>query len=61
MADIGLAWVNPAPFTKPENVVNFAKNAKPWAATRCGPSIIAGAIKSREFIKTHRTIGDSRP
>jgi|GraSoiStandDraft_41_1057321.scaffolds.fasta_scaffold936410_1 REP element-mobilizing transposase RayT len=28
MADIGLAWVNPAPFTKPENVVNFAKKCK---------------------------------
>src|SRR5438309_10193612 len=24
MANIGLAWVNPAPLTKPENVVNFA-------------------------------------
>jgi hypothetical protein len=28
MADIGLAWVNPAPLTKPENVVNFAKNCE---------------------------------
>jgi probable F420-dependent oxidoreductase len=25
MANIGLAWVNPAPLTKPEYVVNFAK------------------------------------
>jgi probable F420-dependent oxidoreductase len=25
MANIGLAWVNPAPLTKPENVINFAK------------------------------------
>jgi hypothetical protein len=28
MADIGLAWVNPAPLTKPENVVNFAKKCE---------------------------------
>ena len=28
MADIGLAWVNPAPLTKPENVVNFAKQCE---------------------------------
>jgi Luciferase-like monooxygenase len=28
MADIGLAWVNPAPFAKPENVVNFAKKCE---------------------------------
>lgn len=28
MAHIGLAWVNPAPFTKPENVVNFAKKCE---------------------------------
>lgn len=28
MANIGLAWVNPAPLTKPENVVNFAKQCE---------------------------------
>jgi probable F420-dependent oxidoreductase len=28
MADIGLAWVNPAPFIKPENVINFAKKCE---------------------------------
>jgi len=28
MDDIGLAWVNPAPLTKPENVVNFAKKCE---------------------------------
>jgi probable F420-dependent oxidoreductase len=28
MANIGLAWVNPAPLTKPENVVNFAKTCE---------------------------------
>jgi probable F420-dependent oxidoreductase len=28
MRNIGLAWVNPAPLTKPENVVNFAKKCE---------------------------------
>ena len=28
MANIGLAWVNPAPLTKPENVANFAKQCE---------------------------------
>lgn len=28
MRNIGLAWVNPAPLTKPENAVNFAKNSE---------------------------------
>jgi probable F420-dependent oxidoreductase len=28
MANIGLAWVTPAPLTKPENVVNFAKKCE---------------------------------
>ena len=28
MANIGLAWVNPAPLTKSENVVNFAKKCE---------------------------------
>jgi probable F420-dependent oxidoreductase len=28
MANIGLAWVNPAPLTKPENIVNFAKKCE---------------------------------
>lgn len=28
MANIGLAWVNPAPLTKPENLVNFAKKCE---------------------------------
>ena len=28
MAKIGLAWVSPAPLTKPENVVNFAKKCE---------------------------------
>jgi probable F420-dependent oxidoreductase len=28
MRKIGLAWVNPAPQTKPENVVNFARNCE---------------------------------
>src|SRR6516165_1469413 len=28
MANIGLAFVNPAPLTKPENVVNFAKRCE---------------------------------
>jgi probable F420-dependent oxidoreductase len=28
MAHIGLAWVNPAPLTKPENVVNFATSCE---------------------------------
>lgn len=28
MAHIGLAWVNPAPLTKPENIVNFAKKCE---------------------------------
>jgi probable F420-dependent oxidoreductase len=28
MRNIGLAWVNPAPQTKPENVVNFAKKCE---------------------------------
>jgi probable F420-dependent oxidoreductase len=28
MANIGLAWVNPAPLTKPENVINFAKKCE---------------------------------
>ena len=28
MAHIGLAWVNPAPLTKPENVVTFAKKCE---------------------------------
>jgi probable F420-dependent oxidoreductase len=28
MANIGLAWVNPAPLTKPDNVINFAKKCE---------------------------------
>jgi probable F420-dependent oxidoreductase len=32
MANIGLAWVNPAPLTKPENVVNFAKKCESMGA-----------------------------
>ncbi len=28
MRKLGLAWVNPAPQTKPENVVNFARNCE---------------------------------
>jgi probable F420-dependent oxidoreductase len=28
MAHIGLAWVNPAPLTKPENIVRFAKGCE---------------------------------
>ncbi len=28
MANIGLAWVNPAPLTKPENFINFAKKCE---------------------------------
>jgi probable F420-dependent oxidoreductase len=32
MANIGLAWVNPAPLTKPENVVNFAKKCEAMGA-----------------------------
>ena len=28
MANVGLAWVNPAPLTKPENVVSFAKKCE---------------------------------
>jgi probable F420-dependent oxidoreductase len=32
MADIGLAWVNPAPLTKPENVVNFARKCEAMGA-----------------------------
>ena len=32
MADIGLAWVNPAPLTKPENIVNFAKKCEAMGA-----------------------------
>lgn len=32
MADIGLAWVNPAPLTKPQNVVNFAKKCEAMGA-----------------------------
>ena len=28
MRNIGLAWVNPAPLTKPENAVNFAKKCE---------------------------------
>ena len=28
MRKIGLAWVNPAPQTKPENAVNFAKKCE---------------------------------
>jgi probable F420-dependent oxidoreductase len=28
MANIGLAWVTPAPLTKPENVINFAKKCE---------------------------------
>ena len=28
MANIGLCFVNPAPLTKPENVVNFAKKCE---------------------------------
>ena len=28
MANIGLAWVTPAPLTKPENVVSFAKKCE---------------------------------
>lgn len=28
MANIGLAWVNPAPLTKPENVINFARKCE---------------------------------
>jgi alkanesulfonate monooxygenase SsuD/methylene tetrahydromethanopterin reductase-like flavin-dependent oxidoreductase (luciferase family) len=28
MANVGLAWVTPAPLTKPENVVNFAKTCE---------------------------------
>jgi probable F420-dependent oxidoreductase len=32
MAKIGLAWVNPAPLTKPENVLNFAKKCESMGA-----------------------------
>jgi probable F420-dependent oxidoreductase len=32
MANIGLAWVNPAPLTKPENVINFAKKCEAMGA-----------------------------
>jgi len=32
MADIGLAWVNPAPLTQPENVVNFAQKCESMGA-----------------------------
>ena len=32
MADIGLAWVNPAPLTRPENVVNFARKCEAMGA-----------------------------
>ena len=32
MPDIGLAWVNPAPLTKPGNVVNFAKKCEAMGA-----------------------------
>src|SRR5512145_2173347 len=32
MANIGLAWVNPAPLTKPENAVNFAKKCEAMGA-----------------------------
>jgi probable F420-dependent oxidoreductase len=32
MANIGLAWVNPAPLTKPENVVKFAKKCEAMGA-----------------------------
>jgi probable F420-dependent oxidoreductase len=32
MANIGLAWVNPAPLTKPENVVNFARKCETMGA-----------------------------
>ena len=31
MANIGLAFVNPAPLTRPENVVNFAKKCEAMA------------------------------
>src|SRR5262245_7445377 len=32
MANVGLAWVNPAPLTKPENVVNFARKCEAMGA-----------------------------
>ena len=32
MAKIGLAFVNPAPLTKPQNVVNFAKKCEAMGA-----------------------------
>ena len=32
MANIGLCFVNPAPLTKPENVVNFAKKCEAMGA-----------------------------
>lgn len=32
MANIGLAWVNPAPLTKGENVINFAKKTEAMGA-----------------------------
>jgi probable F420-dependent oxidoreductase len=32
MANVGLAWVNPAPLTKPENVINFAKKCEAMGA-----------------------------
>ncbi len=32
MADIGLAWLNPAPLVKPEDVVNFAKKCEAMGA-----------------------------
>ena len=32
MPNIGLAFVNPAPLTKPENVVNFAKKCEQMGA-----------------------------
>jgi len=46
MAHIGLAWVNPAPLTKPENVVNFAKKCEAMGCYSSGRSIESRMIIS---------------
>ena len=74
MANIGLAWVTPAPLTKPENVVKFAKKCEAmachsmWAIDRIAYdnleplTVLAAAAASTQRIRlgTSVLLGNTR-
>jgi probable F420-dependent oxidoreductase len=74
MPNIGLAWVNPAPLTKPENVMNFAKKCEAmgchsmWAIDRIAYdnleplTVLAAAASATERIRlgTSVLLGNTR-